>query len=177
MRNRPLFKAKMAVTSPAGAREGSSKSWWCYTELDRALERQTDNNTLRAGSGRREAEMVGHTQYVGYLAMSAVLTWRGGIRMLAWLVPNRGGFCGGGLNDRQRGARHSRLAVPTRKRARRTGRKKENTRNVTLEFESKPNGNRGGGGVWDPSWFGPPCVRRDKSEGLFSRREVLCVAW
>jgi hypothetical protein len=52
------------------------------------------------------------------LALEVSVCWRG------WY---RGGFCGGGLNDCQKGARHSRLAVLTRKRARRTGRKEENS--------------------------------------------------
>jgi hypothetical protein len=44
-------RPKWRVTSPAGAREGSSKSWRCYTELDRALERQIDNNTCILAAG------------------------------------------------------------------------------------------------------------------------------
>jgi hypothetical protein len=112
--------------------------------------------------------------------MSAVLTLEGeGGVSVCWRGWYRGGFCGGGLADRQKGPR---LCQPGNELDEPGGKKK--TRNFTLgrlrwNLKASRTVTEVGGGVRDSGWFGlPPCVCRDKSEGLFSsRNSVLCAAW
>jgi hypothetical protein len=117
--------------------------------------------------------------------MSAVLTLEGeGGVSVCWRGWYRGGFCGGGLADRQKGPRHSRLTVSTWERAGQTGREEGNTQlplgRLRWNLKASRTVTEVGGGVRDSGWFGlPPCVCRDKPEGLFSSTvdsTLCCVA-